>query len=70
MIMVRTSGASGSAPGGELGQLAFVGTVLVAGMGLRRFLPSLALRSTRPGVCVVGILAAYWCFERLAAWLA
>ena len=52
----------------EAGQLAFVGAVLAASAGLGRWLP--VLRATRPAVYAMGILAAYWCFERLAAWLA
>ena len=54
----------------ELGQLAFVATVLLAGAALRRALPALATSSARPAVYAMGILAAYWCFERMAAWLA
>jgi hypothetical protein len=47
-----------------------VGTVLVAGALVRRLLPVVATRSLRPAVYAMGILAAYWCFERMAAWLA
>jgi hypothetical protein len=48
----------------ELGQLAFVGAVLL----LRTALPAwLARRSPQPVVYAMGILAAFWCFERLAA---
>jgi hydrogenase/urease accessory protein HupE len=54
----------------ELGQLAFVGAVLVLGVALRRWLPSLAARSNRPAIYAMGILAAFWCYERLALWLA
>ena len=54
----------------EIGQLAFVGTLLAGGMLLARWLPAAAIRSMRPAVYVMGILAAYWCFERVAIWLA
>jgi hypothetical protein len=50
----------------EVGQLAFVGTVLAAGA----LLPAVAARSTRLAVYAMGILSAFWCFERIAAWLA
>jgi len=53
----------------EMGQLAFVGAVLTAGALAGRWLPAIALRSTRPAVYAMGILSAFWCFERLAAWL-
>jgi len=33
-------------------------------------LPVVATRSLRPAVYAMGILAAYWCFERMAVWLA
>jgi hydrogenase/urease accessory protein HupE len=51
----------------ELGQLAFVAVVLTGGALLRRRLPA---RSTRVAVYAMGILSAFWCFERVAAWLA
>jgi hydrogenase/urease accessory protein HupE len=54
----------------ELGQLAFVAAVLLAGACLRRAIPAVPTRSTRPVVYAMGILAAYWCFERMATWLA
>jgi len=53
----------------ELGQLAFVGGVLTAGALLGRWLPALAVRSTRPAVYAMGVLSAFWCFERVATWL-
>ena len=53
----------------ELGQLAFVGAVLTAGALFGRWLPALAARSTRLAVYAMGILSAFWCFERAAAWL-
>jgi CRP-like cAMP-binding protein len=54
----------------ELGQLAFVAAVLALGALSRRVAPALAPRSTRVAVYAMGILAAYWCFERVAVWLA
>jgi hydrogenase/urease accessory protein HupE len=54
----------------ELGQLAFVAAVLVLGSLARRAAPQLAPGSTRVAVYAMGILAAYWCFERMAVWLA
>ena len=54
----------------ELGQLAFVAAVLTVGAGLARWLPAVAPRTTRPAVYAMGILAAFWCYERLALWLA
>ena len=54
----------------ELGQLVFVGAVLTAGALLGRWLPALAARSVRLAVYAMGILSAFWCFERVAAWLA
>jgi hydrogenase/urease accessory protein HupE len=53
----------------ELGQLVFVGAVLTAGMLSARWLPAVAARSTRPAVYAMGILSAFWCFERIAVWL-
>jgi hydrogenase/urease accessory protein HupE len=51
----------------ELGQLAFVAAVLGAGMLVGRWLPA---RSSRLAVYAMGILSAFWCFERIAACLA
>src|SRR5207244_10740377 len=53
----------------ELVQPAFVGAVLTAGALFGRWLPALAARSTRLAVYAMGILSAFWCFERVAAWL-
>jgi HupE / UreJ protein len=53
----------------ELGQFGFVAAVLILSTGLARWLPLLALRTTRPAVYAMGILAAFWCYERLALWL-
>jgi len=53
----------------EAGQLAFVGVVLAAGALLTRAWPVFAPRSLRPAVYAMGILSAFWCFERVAVWL-
>ena len=53
----------------EVGQLAFVGAVLTAGALVGRWLPTIATRSTRLAVYAMGILSAFWCFERIAVWL-
>jgi hydrogenase/urease accessory protein HupE len=54
----------------ELGQLAFVAGVLILGAVLGRWLPALTTRTSRPAVYAMGILAAFWFYERLALWLA
>ena len=53
----------------ELGQLAFVGSVLLVGALLTRWMPAAERRATRPAVYAMGILSAFWCFERVALWL-
>jgi hydrogenase/urease accessory protein HupE len=53
----------------EAGQLAFVGVVLAAGALLTRSLPTAAPRSLRPAVYAMGVLSAFWCFERVTVWL-
>ena len=53
----------------ELGQLAFVGAVLVAGALVGRRLPAMATRGTRVAVYAMGVLSAYWCLERVAVLL-
>jgi hypothetical protein len=53
----------------ELGQLAFVAGALLLGARLRRWRPVLAVRSVPFAVYAMGVLSAFWCFERLAAWL-
>jgi hydrogenase/urease accessory protein HupE len=53
----------------EGGQLAFVGAVLAGGALLGRWLPAVAARGARPAVYAMGILAAFWCLERIAACL-
>jgi hydrogenase/urease accessory protein HupE len=50
----------------EAGQLAFVAAVLAAGVLAGRWIPA---RATRLAVYAMGILAAFWCFERIGAWL-
>jgi hydrogenase/urease accessory protein HupE len=50
----------------ELGQLAFVAAVLAVGAVVVRWLPA---RSMSVAVYAMGILSAYWCFERVAVWL-
>jgi len=54
----------------ELGQLAFVGVVLSAGALVGRWIPIVGARSMRIAVYAMGVLSAFWCFERVAAWLA
>jgi hydrogenase/urease accessory protein HupE len=53
----------------ELGQIAFVAAALTAAALLGRWLPALAARSTRVAVYAMGFLSAFWCFERVAAWI-
>jgi len=53
----------------EIGQLAFVAAVLAGGALLTRWLPLAAAQSTRPAVYAMGVLAAFWCFERVADWV-
>jgi hypothetical protein len=35
-----------------------------------RWLPAIVPRATRPAVYAMGILSAFWFYERLALWLA
>jgi hydrogenase/urease accessory protein HupE len=53
----------------ECGQLMFVALVLAAGAVARRWRPALARLALRPAVYAMGILAAFWSFERVALWL-
>ncbi len=53
----------------ELGQLAFIAVVLAGAALLARWLPAAAARSTRPAVYAMGVLAAFWCCERVATWI-
>jgi len=53
----------------ELGQLVFVGAVLLVGALLARWKPAATLHAVRPAVYAMGILSAFWCFERVAVWL-
>ena len=54
----------------EIGQLAFVGAVLLAGAAAWRGSPALAARGLPGAVYAMGVLAAFWWIERMAAWLA
>jgi hydrogenase/urease accessory protein HupE len=54
----------------ELGQIGFVAAALLAGAGLKQRLPSVARLAARPAIYAMGTLAAFWCYERLALWLA
>ena len=54
----------------EVGQLGFVAGVLVVRALVARTAPMLAARARQPLVYAMGILSAFWCFERLAAWVA
>jgi hydrogenase/urease accessory protein HupE len=54
----------------EIGQLAFVVAVLAAGVLVRRTAPGALAVARRPAAYALGILAAFWCFERTVLWLA
>jgi hydrogenase/urease accessory protein HupE len=58
--------------GVELGQLAFVGTVLVLRSALLRLpIPTRVVRQAQPIACyAIGTLSAYWFFDRLSGFLA
>ncbi|MDX2169520.1 MAG: HupE/UreJ family protein [Deltaproteobacteria bacterium] len=53
----------------EAGQLALVGTALLAAALVTRRVPRLATWGRLPAVYTIGILAAFWCFQRAALWL-
>jgi len=53
----------------ELGQLAFVGAALAAAVLLARVAPAFAAYGRQPVIYAMGILAAFWCFQRTALWL-
>jgi hydrogenase/urease accessory protein HupE len=53
----------------ELGQLAFILLLAALWTIVRRWLPMLPAWTRRVPAYVMGTLAAYWCFERAAAWL-
>jgi len=53
----------------ELGQLAFVTSLVVVGSLALRLRPSVLTALRQPAVYALGILAAFWCFERAAPWL-
>jgi hydrogenase/urease accessory protein HupE len=54
----------------EIGQLVFVGVILLARVLVVRPLPAVAARATPAAVYVMGVLAAFWWIERMTAWLA
>jgi hydrogenase/urease accessory protein HupE len=54
----------------ETGQLLFVAAILAAAALAARRAPALAVRARGPAVYAMGVLAAFWCFERVAVWLA
>lgn len=54
----------------ELGQLAFVGALLLAWAALRPWAQALPRWAPALPVHVLGALAAFWCLERAAGWLA
>ena len=54
----------------EVGQLLFVVVVLMVGFGVRRAWAARWPAARMPAVYVMGMLAASWCFERVASWLA
>jgi hypothetical protein len=51
----------------EIGQLSFIGLVLLAGRLARPLLEASPLRPVRVPVYVMGVLAAFWLFERASA---
>jgi hydrogenase/urease accessory protein HupE len=53
----------------ELGQIAFVLVLLVLGAAAGRLAGPLPAWTRRAPAYVMGTIAAYWCFERAAAWL-
>jgi hydrogenase/urease accessory protein HupE len=53
----------------ELGQLAFIGVVLALGAVAWQAMPAVAAAARRPAVYAMGMLAAFWCFERTVEWL-
>ena len=52
----------------EVGQVGFVGVLLLLGRLLLPVRPALPAWTRRAPVYVMGSLAAFWCFERAAAW--
>jgi hydrogenase/urease accessory protein HupE len=54
----------------ELGQVTFVVALLALGAGLRRSAGPLPGWTRRVPAYVMGTVAAYWCFQRAAAWFA
>jgi hydrogenase/urease accessory protein HupE len=54
----------------ELGQVAFVLAILATGAALRRSVGAVPAWSRRAPAYAMGTIAAYWSFQRAAAWLA
>jgi hydrogenase/urease accessory protein HupE len=54
----------------EVGQLLFVTAILALGGVFRFWQPALARHARRPAVYAMGMLAAFWCCERIALWQA
>jgi hypothetical protein len=52
----------------ELGQIAFVLLVAAAALPARRLLARSPAWVARVPLYAMGTLAAYWCFDRAAAW--
>jgi hydrogenase/urease accessory protein HupE len=52
----------------EIGQLLFVTLVVAAGVLLRRTWAAAGRVARLPAVYVMGVLAASWCYERVASW--
>jgi hydrogenase/urease accessory protein HupE len=52
----------------EVGQLLFVLVVVAGGAVLRRRWTGVGQVARRPAVYVMGVLAASWCYERVASW--
>jgi hypothetical protein len=52
----------------ELAEAALVATLSIAAASLWHWRPALASRSTRVAVYAMGIVSAFWCFERVALW--
>ena len=53
----------------EIGQVSFVLVLLALGAGVRRLAGPLPPWARRVPAYCMGTVAAYWCFQRAAAWL-
>jgi hydrogenase/urease accessory protein HupE len=53
----------------EIGQLLFVAVALSGAALLAHYAPRMTQRARQPVVYAMGILAAFWCFQRAALWL-